>query len=88
MAFRTEPGPVTPATRALWVVYRGVGTSCEGLPGTITLLVPLPLLTTVPGIAEPGIITDWAEPGEPVTIPGPRAVGMLDGMTIWGGGAI
>ena len=54
----------------------------------ITLLVPLPLFTTVPGIAEPGIITDWPEPGEPLTMPGPRDVEMLDGMMIRGGGAI
>jgi hypothetical protein len=45
----------------------------------ITVLVPLPLFSIVPGIAEPGIITDCAEPGLPLTSPGPRDVGTADG---------
>jgi hypothetical protein len=39
-------------------------------------LVPLPLLMSVPGTAEPGIATDCGEPGLPVTSPAPREVAM------------
>jgi hypothetical protein len=38
------------------------------------VLVPLPLLMSVPGTAEPGIVTICGEPGFPVTRPAPREV--------------
>ena len=76
--------------------YRGVGTPSDGLPGTMIVLVPLPLLMSVPGMAEPGIVTICGEPGLPVTRPAPRdvltpgdivilGVGVAEGATIGGG---
>jgi hypothetical protein len=42
-------------------------------------LVPLPLLNTVPGIGEPGIMIVCGPPGDPVTRPAPRDVATLGG---------
>jgi hypothetical protein len=60
--------------------YRGVGTTPEVWPGTIIVLVPLPLFISVPLTAEPGTMTDSGEPAVPVTRPGPREVVMDKGL--------
>jgi len=39
-------------------LYRGVGTTSDCPPGTMIVLVPLPLLSNIPGTGEPGIMTD------------------------------
>jgi hypothetical protein len=54
------------------------------------VLVPLPLLMSVPGTAEPGIVTICGEPGLPVTKPVPRdvltpGVVVILGVTVVGG---
>ena len=64
--------------------YRGVGTTSEELPGTMIVLVPLPLLMSIPGTAEPGSVIIWGEPGLPVTRPVPRDV-VMDGVGLAGG---
>jgi hypothetical protein len=61
-------------------LYRGVGTTPEVWPGTIIVLVPLPLFINVPLTGEPGIMTDSGEPAVPVTRPGPREVVIDDGI--------
>jgi hypothetical protein len=55
-------------------LYRGAGIATGGRPGTINELVPLPLLMTVPPVAEPGIMMVWEVPVVPVTRPGPAGV--------------
>jgi hypothetical protein len=55
-------------------VYRGVGINSDGPPGTMIELVPLPLFRSIPGTAEPGIVTICGDPGLPDTRPAPREV--------------
>jgi hypothetical protein len=55
-------------------VYRGVGITSDGAPGTKIELVPLPLFRSIPGTAEPGIVTIRGDPGLPDTSPAPREV--------------
>jgi hypothetical protein len=50
------------------------------------VLVPLPLLMSVPGTAEPGMVTICGEPGFPVTRPAPREVVTPCVVVILGGG--
>jgi len=59
-------------------VYRGVGTSSDGPPGTMIVLVPLPLFNSMPGIADPGIMIVCGAPELPATRPAPREVVTLD----------
>jgi hypothetical protein len=61
------------------VVYRGVITTSDGLPGMNSVLDPLPLFMSEPATGEPGIITDSIDPGLPVTSAGPRGVMTVDG---------
>jgi hypothetical protein len=50
-------------------------------------LVPLPLLMSMPGTAEPGIVTICGDPELPVTKPAPRDVMMPGaGVMPWTGG--
>jgi hypothetical protein len=58
-----------------------VGTAPEAWPGTIIVLVPLPLFISVPLTAEPGTMTDSGEPAVPVTRAGPREVVIEDGLS-------
>src|ERR1019366_1949360 len=55
---------------------RGVGTTSEGLPGIMIVLVPVPLFRSRPGTGQPGIRTDRGEPVPPDTRPEPRDVAM------------
>src|ERR1700729_3657570 len=66
---------------ATTLVYRGVGTTSVGAPGMITELVPLPLLYSVPGIAEPGIMTLGLLP-LPVSNPEPPGVVAVRGADV------
>jgi hypothetical protein len=50
------------------------------------VLVPLPLLRSIPGTAEPGTVTICGEPGFPVTSPAPREVLTPGVVVIVGGG--
>jgi hypothetical protein len=76
--------------------HLGFGTTSDVLPGIMIVLVPLPLLMSIPGTAEPGIVTICGDPGLPVTSPAPRevvtpGVGAMLGIgaaTTAGGGAM
>jgi hypothetical protein len=47
------------------------------------------LFISVPGTADPGIMTDSPPPEEPVTNAGPRdVVTVVDGTIGWGSGAV
>jgi hypothetical protein len=95
----TQPGD-NPVSGSISQVrgYRGVGTTSEALPGIMIVLVPLPLLMSIPGTAEPGSVIICGDPGLPVTRPVPRdvvmdgvvdmdGVGVAGGATTGGGGA-
>jgi hypothetical protein len=55
-------------------LYRGVDTTSGAPPGTINVLVPLPLFISRPGAPEPGTVVVAIEPTWPVTTPVPRGV--------------
>jgi hypothetical protein len=81
LSFWTKRASASSCRSSSTAFYRGVGTTPEVWPGTIIVLVPLPLFISVPLTGEPGTMTDSDEPEDPVTRPGPREVVIEDGLS-------